>query len=118
MPSLDPEHALRDLDGQRTTAPIEPDSTVDTIVFRGQCGRGRVAAARADVFAFGTEAQDGDRGRTAIGEFKLGSDAIDLGETGLARHRSLTGSPGVAPEGDADRIVLICVAQHEDALSV
>ena len=47
--------------------------------------------AGADIFAFGAETSDGHRDRTVIGDFKVGTDAIDLGGTEVARHKSLPG---------------------------
>ena len=55
--------------------------------------------AGADVFAFGAETSDGHRDRTVIGDFEVGTDAIDLGGTEVARHKSLARLAGPHPGG-------------------
>ena len=56
-------------------------------------GAGKVdlvwGGAGADVFAFGAETSDGHRDRTVIGDFEVGTDALDLGGTEVVAHRSL-----------------------------
>ena len=41
----------------------------------------------ADIFFFGEQTSDGERGRTAIGDFEVGTDALDLSGAEVIAHK-------------------------------
>ncbi|MDK1492499.1 GH32 C-terminal domain-containing protein [Sinorhizobium sp. 7-81] len=75
-----------------------------------------LGGAGADVFLLATETNDGHRDRTVVGDFKVGIDAIDLGDAEVVHHKSLFGSLVLTLDGDADQIVLTGVTRYDDSL--
>ena len=84
-------------------------------------GAGKVdlawGGAGADIFFFGEQTSDGERGRTAIGDFEVGTDALDLGGAEVA-HKVILGSLILTLDGDHDQIVVTGVSYYDDALFV
>lgn len=56
----------------------------------------------ADVFVFGAETANGSRETDIITDYVAGQDTIDLGGTGIAATREMTGRLRLELEGDGD----------------
>jgi sucrose-6-phosphate hydrolase SacC (GH32 family) len=72
----------------------------------------------ADIFFFGEQTSDGERGRTAIGDFEVGTDALDLSGAEVIAHKVILDSLILTLDGDHDQIVLAGVSEYEDSLFV